>query len=75
MNDWEKAWLAHISEDGARVQTIREHLTGTAKRAQEFARPFGGQEQAYLAGELHDIGKYSRAFQRRLRGAERRVDH
>lgn len=75
MNDWEKAWLAHISEDGARVQTIREHLTGTAKRAQEFARPFGGQEQAYLAGELHDIGKYSRAFQRRLRGAAGRVDH
>lgn len=66
--------LAHISEDGRRTQSVRDHLLGTAALAEAFARPFGGQEQAYLAGLLHDIGKYSDAFQRRLRGGPK-VDH
>ena len=66
--------LAHISEDGTRQQTIQEHLEGTAELAAEFACPFGGEEQARLAGLLHDIGKYSDAFQRRLAGGPK-VDH
>lgn len=66
--------LAHKLPDGSRVQTIQQHLEGTARRAQEFARPFGGGSQARLAGLLHDIGKYSDAFQRRLEGGMP-VDH
>ena len=66
--------LAHISEDGQRTQSVRDHLLGTAALAETFARPFGGQEQAYLAGLLHDVGKYSAAFQQRLRGGPK-VDH
>ena len=50
------AMLAHISEDN-REQTILAHLQGTAKLAKEFARPFGGEDQAQLAGMAHDIGK------------------
>ena len=64
-------FLAHISADGQRTQSVRDHLLGTAALAKAFARPFGGQEQAYLAGLLHDIGKYSDAFQRRLQGGNR----
>lgn len=32
--------IAHISEDG-RVHSLREHLEGTAKLADEFAGEFG----------------------------------
>ena len=59
-------FLAHQSEDKSRVQTVLEHLEGTAALAEQFASPFGGGEQARLAGMLHDIGKYSEAFQERL---------
>ena len=65
---------AHLSLDGQRKQTVTQHLKGTADLAAGFARPFGGEEQARLAGLLHDIGKYSDAFQRRLAGGPK-VDH
>jgi CRISPR-associated endonuclease Cas3-HD len=32
-------------------------------------------EWAYLAGLLHDVGKYSKEFQEKLEGKKRRVDH
>ena len=67
-------FLAHISEDRERMQTVKEHLQGTAALAEVFAQPFGGGEQAKLAGKLHDIGKYSREFQHRLEGGPK-VDH
>ena len=67
-------YLAHIAADG-RTQTVREHLAGTATLAKEFAQPFSGEEQAELAGIAHDIGKCSRAFQKRLYGDSKRVDH
>ena len=67
--------LAHLSSDGCRIQTVQEHLEGTAKLAADFARPFGGESQAWLAGLLHDIGKYSDDFQNRLEGNPKKVDH
>ena len=63
----EKA-LAHISEDGTRTQTVYEHLSGTARLAGAFAAPFGAKEEAEYTAWLHDIGKYSAAFQQRLAG-------
>ena len=66
-------FLAHQSEDKSRVQTVLEHLEGTAALAEQFASPFGGGEQARLAGMLHDIGKYSEAFQARLQGSLARL--
>ena len=66
-------FLAHISDDG-RKQTVQEHLEGTARLCSEFAAEFDAAEQGYLAGISHDIGKYTEAFQRRLRGGPK-VDH
>lgn len=68
-------YFAHISEDGNRVQTLAEHLHGTAALASQFASAFDAAEQGELAGELHDIGKYSKAFQRRLQQNGPKVDH
>lgn len=66
-------YLAHIA-DGGQEQTILEHLNGTAVLAANFASFFGGEGQAKLTGLAHDIGKYSAAFQNRLRGGPK-VDH
>ena len=66
--------LAHIGEDGLRVQTVAEHLLGTAERAASYGAAFGAAEEARLAGLLHDVGKCSDAFQARLKGGQR-CDH
>lgn len=67
-------YAAHIRDDG-KVQTVLEHLEGTAILAKSFAESFGSGDYAYLCGMLHDIGKYSQEFQKRIRGASKRVDH
>lgn len=69
------SWLAHISDDRQRTQTVLSHLQGTARLAKTFASLFGGEAQAELAGLAHDIGKYSLAFQKRLMGDTTPVDH
>ena len=53
-------YIAH--KDGERVQTVKEHLEGTAERAGNFAEKFGKREWGYCCGMLHDIGKYSKEF-------------
>ena len=68
-----REFLAHISEDGRR-QLLLDHLKGTADLASEFASPFGQSEYAHYIGLHHDIGKYSKEFQRRLMGGPK-VDH
>lgn len=68
-----KQYLAHLAEDG-REQPLLDHLEGTAKRSAAFAKALAAEEQGRLAGLSHDIGKYSTAFQRRLRGGAK-VDH
>lgn len=68
-------FLAHISEDGSRTQTVIDHLRGTAQLSSEFARAFDSADMGYWIGLFHDIGKYSYAFQRRLNGSMEFVDH
>lgn len=61
-------YFARIKPDGNQKQTIIDHLTGTAETAAEFADVFGCREWGYSCGLLHDIGKYSDKFQKRLLG-------
>lgn len=68
-------YLAHISEDKSREQTLLDHLEGTAQLSAQFAKSFGCEDWGYCCGKLHDIGKYSGKFQERLHGSEIRVDH
>ncbi len=67
-------YLAHISRDGLRKEPVKVHLLDVAELAGEFAEPFESKEEAFFAGVLHDIGKYSSEFQKRLKGG-RVVDH
>jgi len=68
-------YIAHISENGCRTQSLLDHLEGTAQFARQFAEPFKGGELAWACGFLHDYGKYSERFQRRIRGEKLTVDH
>ncbi|MDB7818098.1 CRISPR-associated endonuclease Cas3'' [Intestinimonas butyriciproducens] len=73
MGDVRVEYLAHTS--GARVQTLLEHLEGTAELAERFGAAFGSGDFARMTALAHDLGKYSSAFQCRLRGDPGRVDH
>ena len=67
-------YLAHKKEE--KEQTIKEHLFHTAELAGQFASRFGNADWGYCAGMLHDIGKYSSAFQEKIRAdSNRKVDH
>ena len=68
-------YLAHISEDKQREQSIKSHLEETALLAKEFAEEFGYGEWGYFCGLLHDIGKYSTKFQGRIMGSGEKTDH
>lgn len=68
-------YYAHRSEDGKRLQTVKEHLENTARKAASFGASFDSREEAYYAGYYHDLGKYSLAFQRRLLENGPTVDH
>lgn len=55
-------------------QSLNEHLEGVSLLAWRFGNTFGAGNAARLAGLLHDLGKYTPAFQARLAGGEP-VDH
>lgn len=55
-------------------QTLQSHSVNVGEMAAEFARVFGTQEIACQTGKLHDLGKYSEAFNHRLHGGPP-VDH
>ncbi len=63
------------AEPKEKWQLLKDHLTQTGSIAGDFAEKFGAKELGYAVGILHDIGKYSTAFQRRLEGSKSPVDH
>lgn len=71
------SYYAHSTEnpDKKDWQPLIDHLTNVAKLSQHFANDFNAGELAYASGLLHDLGKYSPEFQRRLEGANIHVDH
>lgn len=68
-------YVAHFDAERTRQQSIYEHLEETAMKAAEFSSVFGGGEIGYRCGVLHDVGKYSKEFQKRIHGDPIKVDH
>ena len=56
--------LAHYDMESGDGEPLGEHLRLVAERARDFASSFSASTEAYLAGLLHDLGKYGEAFQR-----------
>jgi CRISPR-associated endonuclease/helicase Cas3 len=63
------------SEDRSNWQTLQGHLEEVARLAAARGDKFGARNAAGLAGLLHDLGKYTTGFQRRLSGYDERIDH
>lgn len=68
-------YYARTSDHG--YETCAEHLSMTGALSGAFANRFDHLETGLVAGLLHDQGKYSDAFQKRIRDPEHtsKVDH
>lgn len=77
MND-NSRYIAHKRERQPgvyEIQTVKEHLEGTAKYAKAFAEKFGAGAFGKCCGDYHDLGKYSEEFQKRIQEDGPKVDH
>lgn len=65
----EKDFIAHFRVADGAQQELREHLLNVGNLAGQYAEKVGLKQPAELIGTLHDLGKYSGAFQAYLRSA------
>lgn len=72
-----KSFFAHStpSQDRHNWEPLKLHLDAVASGTAQRAAKFGGASLGHIAGLLHDLGKYTEEFQRRLGGSTERVDH
>ena len=54
---------------------MQEHLNHVSQLSAAFCAAFDAENDGRLCGLYHDIGKYSLAFQNRLSGSKKQVDH
>lgn len=62
-------FVAHHRAGDDSWQPLEQHLTSVGVLAAEFAGKLGLQDLGELLGLLHDLGKYSQAFQTYLKSA------
>ena len=58
-----RKFIAHIRESDNVEQTLEEHLLGVAELSRANAEKLRLGDMGELLGLLHDVGKYSEAFQ------------
>jgi len=78
MNENHPIYYGHSKKNEANKtnwQLLKDHLANTADLAEKFGLDAGMSELAHTTAYLHDIGKYSNAFQARLNGSKIKVDH
>lgn len=56
-------FIAHVRKSDGEEQLLYDHLTGTAGIAKNLATKIGLPLSGELIGLVHDLGKYSQAFQ------------
>ena len=62
-NNIETKFIAHVRQSDGGEQLLYDHLTGTAEIAKTLATKIGLPLSGELIGLVHDLGKYSEAFQ------------
>lgn len=62
-------FIAHVRKEDGEEQLLKDHLHESAELSQQFGQKMDLEKTCYLAGLLHDFGKYSDAFQHYLRQA------
>lgn len=55
-------YIAHLSKDGLREQTVNEHSKNVVLKSQKYAEDTNTQAISSLAGWLHDVGKLTKKF-------------
>jgi len=60
-------YIAHRETLTNRTQTVEEHCMNTAQYAERMLNCVNLPKTGYLAGLLHDAGKFSNAFQEYIR--------
>lgn len=69
-------YFAHSAPDrGGEWEPLAEHAELVAERAASYACAFGADAEARVAGLLHDAGKSTDLFARRLRNKVSGLDH
>lgn len=70
-------YYAHSTEnpDKSDWQELLPHLEAVADLSGKFAEAFHAKEWGHASGLLHDAGKATKDFIRRLEGASLRVNH
>ncbi|MEY6434161.1 CRISPR-associated endonuclease Cas3'' [Thioalkalicoccus limnaeus] len=68
-------YYAHSANHAGIWHALGDHLTSVGELARTFAGFAPWREEARLAGEQHDLGKYALRFQARLRGQDAGLDH
>lgn len=70
-----RAYHAHSANAEGHWHLLNEHLKAVALQAASYARNTAWADEAALAGQLHDLGKYADRFQARLAGKDSGLDH
>ncbi len=75
MSENRETYTAHKRKSDKQEQTIEQHLWGTAAKAMSFASKIDLPITGCILGLLHDIGKYSEDFQKRINENGEKCDH
>jgi CRISPR-associated endonuclease/helicase Cas3 len=62
-----EGYIAHVRKSNADIQSLETHLVGTAGLCSFFTATIRMPLCGHLLGLLHDLGKYSAAFQKYIR--------
>ncbi|MFD1901929.1 CRISPR-associated endonuclease Cas3'' [Enterococcus termitis] len=62
-------YIAHIRKSDNKKQLLKDHLIESAVLSRSWGKTIGLEKTCYLAGLLHDLGKYSDEFQVYLKQA------
>lgn len=68
-------YYAHTGSNYEDWEPLKDHLLNVAQLARLFASAFEAGDEAFIAGLLHDLGKYGDRFQDRLHGTASHIDH